>query len=182
MEWLKEILKGLENAQELERKIAEGIGKHFVARGDFNALNTTKKGLDAQLLQLQEGSSKEADLRMRLEELERKVAFEKEEVLRKEKAEEEELYLKKRFDAVVGGGTWRDELTEKAVFDQFKVAVTLPVNKGKEDLEIFQELTRDKNYFLNPNKPVEMMGMGRVSVNGVEENKMRTLMGLSLKG
>lgn len=181
MDWLKEILKDLENAQELEKKITEGIGKNFVARGDFNALNSTKKSLEVQLLLLQEGSTKEGDFKQRLEELERKVAQEKEEALRKEREAVQESYLKKRFDLAVGENKWRDELTEKAVFAEFKVAVTLEVNKGKEDKEILEELVRDKNYFLNPNKPLEMLGMGRVSMTKVEENKMRALMGLSLK-
>lgn len=181
MDWLKEILKGLENAQELEKKITEGIGKNFVARNDFNTLNSTKKNLETQLLKLQEGSAKEGDFKQRLEELERKIALEKEEALCKERKTAQENYLKKRFDSVVGENKWRDELTEKAVFAEFKAAVSMDVNKGKEDKEILEELTKDKNYFLNPNRPLEMMGMGRVSVTKVEENKMRALMGLSLK-
>ncbi|KXL53496.1 hypothetical protein CLNEO_07220 [Anaerotignum neopropionicum] len=181
MEWLKEILNGLENAQELEKKITEGIGKNFVARADFNAINSAKKGLEAQLLQLQEDSKQEDSFKQRLEELERKTAAEKEEVLRKEKEAAQEVYLKKRFDEAVGENKWRDELTEKSVFAEFHAAVAMDVNKGKEDMEILAELTKDKNYFLNPNRPIEMAGMGRVSLTKVEENKMRALMGLTLK-
>lgn len=181
MEWLKEILKGLENAQELEKKILEGIGKNFVARADFNALNSTKKNLEVQILQLQDGSAKERDFKQRLEELERKIALEKEEALRKERETAQDAYLKDRFDEAVGENQWRDELTEKAVFEQFKTAVSLEVNKGKEDKVIFEELTKEKNYFLNPNRPLDMLGMGRVSMTKMEENKMRALMGLSLK-
>jgi HD-GYP domain-containing protein (c-di-GMP phosphodiesterase class II) len=181
MDWLKEILKGLENAQELEKKITEGIGKSFVARADFNTLNSTKKSLETQLLQLQEGSKQEGNFKQRLEELERKIATEKEEALRKEKEAAQEVYLKKRFDQAVDENKWRDTLTEQAVFAQFQAAVVLEVNKGKEDKEILDELTKDKNYFLNPNRPVEMPGMGRVSLTKVEENKMRSLMGLTLK-
>ncbi|WP_304509664.1 phage scaffolding protein [Anaerotignum sp.] len=181
MEWLKEILRGLENAQELEKKITDGIGKNFVARGDFNALNNTKKSLEVQLSELQEGTSQNGDVRQRLEELERKIAMEKETALRKEKEAAQEAYLKNRFEQATGEHKWRDELTEKAVFAEFKAAVSMEVNKGKEDQEILDELTKDKNYFLNPNRPVEMVGMGRVSMSNVEENKMRALMGLTLK-
>lgn len=181
MDWLKEILNGLENAQELEKRITDGIGKNFVARADFNALNSTKKGLEAQLLQLQEGSTQNMDFKQRLEELERKIAAEKEENLRKEKEAAQAVYLKKRFNQAVGENKWRDELTERAIFSEFQAAVAMEVNKGKEDKEILDELTKDKNYFLNPNRPVEMPGMGRVSLTKVEENKMRALMGLTLK-
>jgi len=181
MEWLKEALKVLENAQELEKKIAEGIGKNFVARADFNALNSTKKGLEAQLLQLQESSVKESDFKQRLEELERKIAAEKDETKRKEREADQEVYLRKRFDQAVGVNKWRDELTEKAVFAEFQNAVVMDINKGKEDQEILEGLTKDKNYYLNPNRPIEMPSMGRVSLTKVEENKMRALMGLTLK-
>ncbi len=181
MDWLKEILKGLENAQELEKRIAEGIGKNFVSRGDFNTLNSTKKSLEAQFLQLQQGSHGEEDMKQRLETLERKIAAEKEALLRKEQESAQEAYLKKRFAEAAGECKWRDELTEKAVFAEFAAAVAMAVNKGKDDKEILEKLTKDKNYFLNPNKQIEMPGMGHVSLTKVEENKMRALMGLGLK-
>lgn len=181
MEWLKEVIKGLNNAQELEKKITEGIGKNFVARVDFNALNSTKKGLEAQVLQLQESSVKEIDLKQRLEELERKIAAEKDEAIRKEREAAQEVHLRNRFDQAVGEQKWRDELTEKAVFTEFQKAISMDINKGKEDTEILEGLTKDKSYFLNPNRPIEMPSMGRVSLTKVEENKMRALMGLTLK-
>ena len=181
MDWLKEILKGYENDQELERKITEGIGRNFVARGDFNALNSTKKSLEAQVSQLQQSSSGEADVKKRLEELERKIAAERETALRKEQEAAQESYLRKRFEAVAGERKWRDALTEKAVFEEFSSAILMEVNKGKDDKVIFEELTKDKNYFANPNKQIEMPGMGQVSLTKAEENKMRALMGLGLK-
>lgn len=181
MEWLKEVLKGLDNAQEIEKKITEGIGKNFVARADFNALNSTKKSLEVQLLELQESSVKESDLKKRLEELERKIAAEKDETIRKEREAAQEVYLRKRFDQAVGEHKWRDELTEKAVFAEFQRAINMDINKGKEDQEILEGLTKDKNYFLNPNRPIEIPSMGRVSLTKAEENKMRALMGLTLK-
>ncbi|WP_312046619.1 phage scaffolding protein [Anaerotignum sp.] len=181
MEWLKEVLKGLNNAQEIEKKITEGIGKNFVARVDFNALNSTKKGLEALVLQLQESSVKEIDLKQRLEELERKIVAEKDEAIRKEREAAQEVHLRNRFNQAVGEQKWRDELTEKAVFTVFQKAISMDINKGKEDKEILEGLTKDKSYFLNPNRPIEMPSMGRVSLTKVEENKMRALMGLTLK-
>lgn len=49
MDWLKEILEGLEDAKELEKKIAKGIGENFVAKSDFNKVNNEKKDLEADL-------------------------------------------------------------------------------------------------------------------------------------
>ncbi len=44
IDWLKTIL-GDAYTEEIERKISEEIGKNFVARADFNTLNTEKKAL-----------------------------------------------------------------------------------------------------------------------------------------
>lgn len=43
MDWLKEILKDLESASELESKIKKGIGENFVSKLDFNTANDAKK-------------------------------------------------------------------------------------------------------------------------------------------
>lgn len=49
MEWLKELLKDLENAEELQKAIAKGIGENFVAKADFNTVNETKKKLEEDI-------------------------------------------------------------------------------------------------------------------------------------
>lgn len=49
MDWLNELLKGLENAEELQKAIAKGIGESFVSKADFNAANETKKKLETDL-------------------------------------------------------------------------------------------------------------------------------------
>ncbi len=48
LEWLKEILQDT-YTEDIEKKVSEEIGKGFVARGDFNVLNETKKTLEKQL-------------------------------------------------------------------------------------------------------------------------------------
>lgn len=58
LEWLKTIL-GDKHTDEIDKKVSEQIGKDFVARTDFNAVNETKKTL--------EGTVKERD--KQLEEL-----------------------------------------------------------------------------------------------------------------
>ncbi|HZJ75676.1 MAG TPA: phage scaffolding protein [Clostridia bacterium] len=48
LEWLKDVLGEAYN-EDVDKKISEEIGKGFVARSDFNALNETKKQLDGQI-------------------------------------------------------------------------------------------------------------------------------------
>lgn len=66
LDWLKTIL-GDAYTEEIDKKVSEEIGKGFVARADFNALNAEKKGLtetvkarDEQLKALQ-ASTGDAD-------------------------------------------------------------------------------------------------------------------------
>lgn len=48
LDWLKTIL-GDAYTEEIDKKVSEEIGKAFVARADFNALNQEKKSLDGVL-------------------------------------------------------------------------------------------------------------------------------------
>ena len=48
LDWLKDIL-GESYTDDIEKKVADEIGKGFIARADFNAANEAKKGLEAQL-------------------------------------------------------------------------------------------------------------------------------------
>jgi TolA-binding protein len=48
LEWLKTIL-GDAYTEEIDKKVSAEIGKSFVSRTDFNALNETKKTLETQI-------------------------------------------------------------------------------------------------------------------------------------
>lgn len=48
LDWLKGIL-GDAYTDEVDQKVSAEIGKHFVAKTDFNTLNETKKGLEEQI-------------------------------------------------------------------------------------------------------------------------------------
>ncbi len=51
MEWLKEMLKGIEGAQELEQKIAEEIKRSYITKQDYNIAVQAKKDLEGQIAQ-----------------------------------------------------------------------------------------------------------------------------------
>ena len=48
LEWLKTIL-GDQYTEEIDKKVSDEIGKGFVSRSDFNAVNEAKKGLEKQI-------------------------------------------------------------------------------------------------------------------------------------
>lgn len=51
MEWLKEMLKGIEGAQELEQKIAGEIKRSYITKQDYNIAVQAKKDLEGQIAQ-----------------------------------------------------------------------------------------------------------------------------------
>ncbi len=63
-----------------------------------------------------------------------------------------------------------------------KTALSDPKNAGKGIEKIFTELTKDKEgIFENPNKPADMPGMGDVDTSKLNDNKIRSIMGLDPK-
>ena len=49
MKWLEEILKDVENSEEIIKNIKKGIGEKFVSKEDFNNKNNEVKDLKDQL-------------------------------------------------------------------------------------------------------------------------------------
>ena len=181
MDWLKEILEGLEGAGELEKKITAGIGKSFVSREDFNILNQSKKTLEGKITELEDAGGDTEKVQKELDDLKQTIADEKAEADRITKEQAQEADVMARFQSVVGENKWRDEITGKAVFGEFKAALGSEGNKGKGDREILEALTKDKNYYDNPNTPADMPSMGNLDMTTEEENKMRGIMGLPVK-
>lgn len=75
LDWLKTIL-GDAYTEEIDKKVSEEIGKGFVARADFNALNAEKKGLtetvkarDEQLKTLQASTGDAEALKAQIKQL-----------------------------------------------------------------------------------------------------------------
>ena len=89
LDWLRTIL-GDVYTEEIDKKVSEEIGKNFVARSDFNTVNTEKKNLedtvkdrDKQLEELKKSSGDNAELKEQIEVLQKEnknaeIAYEKE--------------------------------------------------------------------------------------------------------
>ena len=108
------------------------IGK---AKGDFDKVkadlekaNGTITEYETTIADLKKSAEGNEDFKKKFEELEQKIADEKAEADRKAKEAAEEADFSNRFKTVVGEQKWRDELTEKAVYSEFKTAL-----KDKQD-------------------------------------------------
>ena len=129
--------------------------------------NGTLKEYETTIADLKKSAEGNEDFKKKFEDLEQRIAGEKAAAEKKAKEEAEEAEYSNRFKTVVGEQKWRDELTEKAVYAEFKTALQDEANKGKGDKDILETLTKDRNYWENPNQPANMAGMGtNVNTNG----------------
>lgn len=157
------------------------IGK---AKGDYDSLKTqfseaqsAKTALETKVNELEAANGDAAKYKKDLEDLKKQIATEKAEAEQKAKEAAAEADFKNRFNTLVGENKWRDELTGNAVYGEFKKALADESNKGKGDKEIFEMLTKDKNYYENPNQLQDMQGMGS-GINNTNDNDIRAIMGL----
>lgn len=161
----EEQLKGLLDINTAD--IGRAKGELETVKADLEKANGTLKEYETTIADLKKSAEGNEDFKKKFEDLEQRIADEKAEEEKKAKAEAEEAEYSNRFKTVVGEQKWRDELTEKAVYAEFKTALQDEANKGKGDKDILAALTQDRNYWENPNQPANMAGMGtNVNTNG----------------
>lgn len=161
----EEQLKGLLDINTAD--IGKAKGELEAVKVDLEKANGTLREYETTIADMKKSAEGNEDFKKKFEELEQRIADEKAEAEKKAKAEAEEAEYSNRFKTVVGEQKWRDELTEKAVYAEFKTALQDEANKGKGDKDILETLTKDRNYWENPNQPANMAGMGtNVNTNG----------------
>ena len=161
----EEQLKGLLDINTAD--IGKAKGELEAVKADLEKANGTLKEYETTIADMKKSAEGNEDFKKKFEELEQRIADEKAEAEKKAKEEAEEAEYSNRFKTVVGEQKWRDALTEKAVYAEFKTALQDEANKGKGDKDILETLTKDRNYWENPNQPANMAGMGtNVNTNG----------------
>jgi hypothetical protein len=100
------------------------------------------------------------------------------------KAEEEaakaHAAIESRFTAVTGGKAFVHDYVRSGVLGEFEKALADETNTGKSDAEIFDALTKDKDYFKSQN-PGSVGGMGKpgsVDIDAASMAAARKIMGL----
>nr|DAW02932.1 MAG TPA: minor structural protein [Caudoviricetes sp.] len=154
----EEQLKGLLDINTAD--IGKAKGELEEVKADLEKANGTLKEYETTIADMKKSAEGNEDFKKKFEDLEQRIADEKAEAEKKAKEEAEEAEYSNRFKTVVGEQKWRDELTEKAVYAEFKTALQDEANKGKGDKDILETLTKDRNYWENPNQPANMAGMG----------------------
>ena len=176
----EEQLKGLLDINTAD--IGKAKGEFEAVKADLEKANGTLKEYETTIADLKKSAECNEDFKKKFEELEQRIADEKAEAEKKAKAEAEEAEYSNRFKTVVGEQKWRDALTEKAVYAEFKTALQDEANKGKGDKDILAALTQDKEYFAKDPARVPAFSRGTGFAGGeVDDAAVRAAMGLSPK-
>lgn len=143
-----------------------------------HALNKQKGDLTTAQTQLEEAQKALKDLRDAtgdVEGLRTKIReYEDAETARKAAAAkaEKEAELNERFTAVSGDREYIHDYVRRGVMEEFGRALEDKTWRGKSDAEIFDTLTKDKNYFKSQNPPDENMGGMNSDVNESDNDKL----------
>lgn len=176
----EEQLKGLLDINTAD--IGKAKGELEAVKADLEKANGTLKEYETTIADMKKSAEGNEDFKKKFEELEQRIADEKAEAEKKAKEEAEEAEYSNRFKTVVGEQKWRDELTEKAVYAEFKTALQDETNKGKGDKDILAALTQDKEYFAKDPARVPAFSRGTGFAGGeVDDAAVRAAMGLSPK-
>lgn len=176
----EEQLKGLLDINTAD--IGRAKGELETVRADLEKANGTLKEYETTIADMKKSAEGNEDFKKKFEDLEQRIADEKAEAEKKAKEEAEEAEYSNRFKTVVGEQKWRDALTEKAVYAEFKTALQDETNKGKGDKDILAALTQDKEYFAKDPARVPAFSRGTGFAGGeVDDAAVRAAMGLSPK-
>ncbi len=176
----EEQLKGLLDINTAD--IGKAKGDLETVRADLEKANGTLKEYETTIADMKKSAEGNEDFKKKFEDLEQRIADEKAEAEKKAKEEAEEAEYSNRFKTVVGEQKWRDALTEKAVYAEFKTALQDEANKGKGDKDILAALTQDKEYFAKDPARVPAFSRGTGFAGGeVDDAAVRAAMGLSPK-
>lgn len=176
----EEQLKGLLDINTAD--IGKAKGELEAVKADLEKANGTLKEYETTIADLKKSAEGNEDFKKKFENLEQRIADEKAEAEKKAKEEAEEAEYSNRFKTVVGEQKWRDALTEKAVYAEFKTALQDEANKGKGDKDILAALTQDKEYFAKDPARVPAFSRGTGFAGGeVDDAAVRAAMGLSPK-
>lgn len=176
----EEQLKGLLDINTAD--IGKAKGELEAVKADLEKANGTLREYETTIADMKKSAEGNEDFKKKFEDLEQRIADEKAAAEKKAKEEEEEAEYSNRFKTVVGEQKWRDELTEKAVYAEFKTALQDEANKGKGDKDILAALTQDKEYFAKDPARVPAFSRGTGFAGGeVDDAAVRAAMGLSPK-
>ncbi len=168
---------GIEVSEELKKPLLKAVGENYRTIAELEKKTARISELENQNNELSEQIKAFDGEKSKLEELQNRVAdYEAAEKQRKEEQQAAELEnsMRERFKGLNGEHKYINEYTEKAVFEDFKTAVTDKANAGKSDADIYSALVKDKNIYQNPQQ-VKIPPAGATNADGAPKSLVEAL-------
>ena len=90
--------------------------------------------------------------------------------------------LLSRMDKVLGERKFIHERMRELIADDFDKALKDPANQGRSDADVFEDVTKDQNYFASQAGDFQMAGFGPANKGNQDyESQMRAALGLPEK-
>ena len=165
---LKEI--GVEIPPEQQKTFNENFNKEYKTIADYTKqtekianLNLELVNKNALINDLNDKMKNADNDSSKLHELEQKLSEYKEaekKRLEDEKQIQAENLLKQRFDSVTKDKQFKHEFVKTGVYEVFRKALQDDANKSKADAQIYSELEKDNDWYVNPQEPVQIQSVG----------------------
>ncbi len=140
--------------------------------------NETINTLNSEVEKLKNSNASAEDWKNKFEDLQKTIKANEE----AEKKKQADLELTTAIEAVFGDKKFTSEYVRTGIIADMKKEIEKPENKGMGYDKIFETLTKDKEgIFANPNPPGNMGGMGPVDTDSIDDDKIRSVMGLPPK-
>ena len=192
MEFLKELLNEPLSYEAFVKAVKEkGIKLADLSKGGYvdkdkfikadeslKSANETISTLNSEVEKLKNSNASAEDWKNKFEDLQKTIKANEE----AEKKKQADLELTTAIEAVFGDKKFTSEYVRAGIIADMKKEIEKPENKGMGYDKIFDTLTKDKEgIFANPNPPGNMGGMGPVDTGTIDDDKIRSVMGLPLK-
>ena len=147
-------------------------------KAENDTLKTDKQSLETKVNDLIEKANSNEDYKSQWEKLKKEIEDEKE----AQKKAKEDAELTDSITAVFGDKKFTSDYVRNGIIADMKTEIAKPENKSKSYAELFETLTKDKEgIFANPNPPADMTGLGKVDMDKVNDDTIRSVMGLAPK-
>lgn len=168
---------GIEIPEEKKDTIKRSVFENYKTVKEFetqkNKLDTateTINGLQTEIETLKTSGADVEELQKRLTEYENAET----ERRNREAEEAKTAALKSRFSPLKGEKIFLNEGTENWIFSEFVKALDEEKYKGKGDTEIYEEITKDKNIYTNPNSSFKTPPVGSCSQDSGDESYLQS--------
>jgi DNA repair exonuclease SbcCD ATPase subunit len=170
---MREFLKGLELDKETIDTIMAEHGKIITeSKEKISELEGKVKTYETKVSEMDKQFKDSQKIQEELNTLKQTIADKEAE----EKKKQEEQTFNDEFNKLIGDKQFINEYTKQAIINEFKTALSNEANKGKEKLDVLNEITKDKEgIFSSPNKAIDIPPAGEVNKSETDKKEIPIL-------